>query len=360
LIKRKFGFTVIALLLSIAVVLSGCNAKNKAPKDALQASFSTSSDLTSYSFKGSMKFEEFNLTPAQVTEEDTMMMNMFKNAEISWTGAYQKDPMLVEVTMKMELKGDLAMSFSIPIVASDKKLWVKVPNIAMLPIPENLVGKYLELDLEQLAKDAGQEIPTFNPKVSQDFVKDLTEIVFKHIDEKEYLTNVNAKDAGIPDGVDVNQVVQMHIDQSQLEPFAKTVIEKIAPDVLDLLKANKEYRDMMSLTEEDIDSAKTALGEADTSGLAQIKDQLKSLDIISNIGIDKKDYPVYTDATVKAAFDVDGTAGNFAIKVVSQLENVNKEVKFEVGEPDPSEVIPFEEAFGELGGLFGGASMEGL
>lgn len=362
--KRKLGFSVVALLLAIALVLSGCTSKAKSPKDALQASLSTTSELNSYSFKGSLKFEDFDLNLAEMTEEDTTTMNMFKNAEVSWSGAYQKDPMLVEVELKLELKGDLGINFQVPIIASEKKLWVKVPNIAMLPIPEEMVGKYLELDLEKLAEQSGQEIPKVDPKQSQKFVEDLINIVFKHLDSEDYLSTVKAKDAGIPSDVDAKQVVQVHVEKSKIEPFLTTVVEKIAPEVLDLIANNKDYLDMTGMTKEDIDSAKEELKSADSTtikeGVDEMNKVVKKLDIVANVGIDKKDYPVYSDATIKAAFDSEGNAGSFAIKMVSQLGDVNEKVEFKYGEPKSEEVIPFEEAFGNLGGLLGGADLESL
>ncbi|WP_027086642.1 hypothetical protein [Cohnella panacarvi] len=363
MLTKKLGYSVVALLLAVALVLSGCT-KDKSPKDALQASLSTNSELSSYSFKGSMKFEEFNLNLAEMTEEDTTTMNMFKNAEVSWSGAYQKDPMLSEVELKLELKGDLAINFQIPIIATDKKLWVKVPNIAMLPIPEEMVGKYLELDLEQLAEQTGQEIPTLDPKQSQKFVEDLMNIVFKHLNADEYLSSVKAKDAGIPSDVDAKQVVQIHVKKAQIEPFLTTVVEKIAPEVLDLIANNKDYLDMTGMTKEDIDAAKEGLKSADSTtikeGVAEMNKVVKNLDIVANVGIDKKDYPVYTDASVKAAFDSEGNTGSFAIKVVSQLGDVNEKVEFKYGQPKAEEIVSFEEAFGELGGLLGGASIDDL
>lgn len=358
MIKRKFGFGFVAMLLAFVLVLSGCNSKDQSPKDALQSSLTASGELNSYTFKGNLKLEELNISSAEMTGEDAMAFNMFKNAELSWTGAYKKDPMLAEVILKLELKGDLAINITLPIVVSEKKLWVKVPNIPMLPIPEELVGKFLELDMEELAEETGQEIPSVDPKLSQDFVKDLVEILFKHIEADDYLSDVKAKDVGIPSDVDVKQVVQLNVDKSKIEPLLKTTIEKIAPEVLDLFEKNEKYRDLIGMTAEDIASSRESLKEANTSDLEadlkEMNEQLKKLEIVSNIGINKKDYPVYTDAKITAAFDFEGDSGSFAIKIVSQLDNVNEDVKFEVGEPQASDVIPFDEAFGDLGMLMGG------
>lgn len=366
MLKGKLGYGLVALLLAFAVMLSGCNSKDQAPKDALQASLTSTSELDSYSFEGSLKFTDFSLDLAEMSSDDTMAMNMFKNAAITWKGNYQKDPMLAEVELKLELKGDLAINFTIPIIVSEKKLWVKVPNIPMAPMPEELVGKYLELDLEQLAKEAGQSVPTIDTATSQKFVEDLIKIVFKHLDEKKYLSNIKAKDAGIPDGSGVKEVVQIHVQKSDIEPLIKTVVEKIAPDVLDLIAKNDKYLEFTGLTKEEIDTAKEELKSADTSelhdALADMDKELTKLDLKVNYGIDKNNYPVYTDGTIKAAFDVDGNAGSFALKIVSQLKNVNKKVEFEYGEPDASEVISFQDAFGGLGGLLGGglSGLEGL
>lgn len=351
-------------MLTVAVVLSGCT-KEKAPKDALQSSMSKSSDIKSYNFKGSMKFEEFNIPDESMSDsEAAALVNMFKSAELSWTGAYRADPMLTELNLKLELKGDLAVTFNVPVIMTQKKVWIKVPNIPMLPIPEEVVGKFVELDLEELAKQAGQPLPSTDIAKSQKFANDMMEIVFKHVEEEKYLTDINVKDAGLPADVDVKQVVQFHMDQSQLEPFINTIIEKIAPEVIDLLSKNQEYRDMLQLKQEDLDTAKKELGEVKdgeiSEALAEMKKELKSLDIKANIGIDKKEYPVYTDATIKAAIESEELTGSIGIKVVSQMTGINEEAKFEVGEPKAEEVITLEQLQEQMGGMFGGMGAEGL
>ncbi|MFC5402257.1 hypothetical protein [Cohnella soli] len=355
---RKMGFAIVAVLLSVALVLSGCT-KSKSPKDALQASMSKSTEIKSYNFKGSLKIENLDIPESDTSDQSAAQVaNMLKNAEVSWTGAYKSDPMMLELNLKLAMQGDLAVTFSIPIIMTQEKVWVKVPNIPMLPIPEEVVGKFVELDLKKLAEDAGQEMPSLDIGKSQQFGNDLMGIIFKHIDEKQYLSDVKAKDAGIPDSVDVKQVVQLHVDQSQIEPFVNTVIEKIVPDVFDLLSKNEEYRKLLNVTQEDLDKAKKEIADTDKNeiktSLEDMKKELKKLDIKANIGIDKKEYPVYTDATISAKIESEEMTGGVTIRIVSEMSNVNKEVKFENPIPSGDNVITTDKLEELMGGMFGG------
>jgi hypothetical protein len=365
LFKKKLGFVLLTLLLTVAVVLSGCT-KEKSPKEALQASMSKSSDIKSYNFKGNMKFEDFNFPQEDTSAEAAAaIINTLKSAELNWTGAYRADPMMMEMNLQLALKGDLAITFSIPIIMTTEKIWVKIPNIPMLPIPEDLQGKFVELDLKQLAEQSGQPMPSLDIGKSQKLVNDVMEIVFKHIEEESYLKSVSVKDAGLPEGADVDQIVQFHMDQTQIEPIVNTIIDKIAPEIIELLTTNEEYRNLLQLKQEDLDAAKKSLQEAKdgevSNGLEQMKKELKSFEITTNIGIDKKDYPTYTDALIKANLESEELTGSFAIKVVSQTTDINGEVKF-TGEPKGDDVVTLDQLQEQLGGMFGGSldSLDGL
>jgi hypothetical protein len=359
LFKTKLGFVILSVLLTVAIVLSGCT-KDKSPKEALQSSLSKSSEMKSYNFKGSLKFEDFNFPQQDMSDtQAAAVINTLKSAELSWTGAYRVDPMLMEINLQLALKGDLAVTFNVPIVMNGEKVWVKIPNIPMLPIPEDVVGKFVELDLKKIAEQSGQTLPSMDVGKSQKLLNDIMAIVFTHLEEKDYLTAIKVKDAGLPADVDVNQVVQFHMDQSQIEPFVNTIIDKIAPEVIDLLSKNEEYKNLLQLKQQDLDDAKKALSDAKgkqvSDGLAQMKKELKSLDIKSNIGLDKNEYPVYTDATIKAAIESADLTGSMGIKVVSQMTGINSEVKFDIGEPKGADVITMEQLQEKLGGMFGGS-----
>lgn len=346
------------LILAISVVLSGCSS-SKGPKDALEGSISKMSGLNSYAFSGNFKLDELDI--ADDTEQGAIAMNVLKNSEISWTGVYQKDPAMTELTLKLDLKGDFSINLSIPMIVTEKKIWVKIPNAAMLGIPEELVGKYIELDLEDLAAQSGQSIKGVDVTNSQKFSQDIMAIVFKHIDQNAYLSSVKTKDAALPEALGVKQVVQFHIEKSQLESFITTVVEKIAPEVVELLSKNADYRELFGLTEEQIDEAKDSLATAKSdlsNNIADLKNGLTKFDILAVIGIDKNEYPVYTDATVKFGGESEEFTGSIAMKVITQLTKVNEKVTFEYGEPASADIIPFEEMFGDLGGLMGGFSSD--
>jgi len=366
LFKNKLSFVLLAILLTVAVVLSGCSKKEVSAKEQIQTSMSKSAEIKSYNFNGSMKFEDFDFPQdADMSADQTAaMINTLKSAELSWTGAYKADPMMMEMNLKLDLKGDLAISFTIPIIMTTDKVWVKIPNIPMLPIPENVQGKFIELDLKELAEQSGQTMPTIDVGKSQQMGNDMMEIIFKHIEEETYLSSVSVKDAGLPADVAVDNVIQFNLDKAQIEPFVMTVVEKIAPEIIELLITNEEYRNMLQLKPEDLETAKKELAEVKDSeikeGLAEMNKELKSLNIKSNIGIDKNDYPVYTDATISASIESEEATGSFAVKVISQTTNVNGDVKFEVGEPTGEDVMTLEELQEQMGGMLGGASIEGM
>lgn len=359
--KSKVWLSLVALILAAMLVLTGCNSSSKSPQEALQASMLKSAELKSYSFDGSMKIEDLKF-PAEGDAADAgQMLSMLKDMNLSWTGVYRADPMHLEMTLSLVLKGDMAVNFNIPIVMEQDKVWVKIPNIPFFPLPEDMTNKFLELDLKQLAEQSGQSMPSVDPGKSQKLVNDLMGIIFKNVDEKEYLSDVKVKEAGLPDGVDAKQVIRFQVSKDQVEPFVNTVIEKIAPEIINLISGNAEYRDMLSLKQEDLDEAKKALEDAKkediTEGMDEFKKSVKSLEVVANIGIDAKEYPVYSDVHVSTEIDAEGQPVTVAFKVVSQTKDINKDVKLEF-EGGPKDVITMEQLQQQMGGLFGG--LEGL
>jgi len=359
--KSKVWLSLVALMLTAMLILSGCNSSSKSPKEALQASMQKSAELKSYNFDGSMKIEELKFPAEGEAAEAGQMLSMLKDADLSWTGAYRADPMHLEMTLSLTLKGDMAINFNIPIVMEQDKMWVKIPNIPFFPLPEDMTNKFLEMDLKQLAEQSGQPMPNVDPAKSQKLANDLMGVIFKNVDEKEYLSDVKVKEAGLPEGVDAKQVIRFQVGKDQVEPFVNTLIEKIAPEIINLLSGNAEYRDMLSIKQEDLDEAKKALEDTKkediAAGMEEFKKTVKSLDVVANIGIDAKEYPVYSDVHVSTEIDAEGQPVTFAFKVVSHTKDINQDVTLEY-EGGPKDVITMEEFEQQMGGMFGG--LEGM
>lgn len=344
----------------LVMILSACSG-SKSPQETLESSLKKSSDIKSYNMSGSLKIADLKLPEAVTSDPDSAMaLGILQNAELSWTGAYRKDPMLMDITLQVAIKGDLAMTFSLPIIMNEQKMWIKVPNLPIfgqLGLPADLVGKFIEIDMKKLAEEQGTKMPTLDIGQSQKFANDLYAIIFKHLDEKTYLSKVSIKDSGIPSEAKVKDVVQLHVTKDQVEPFVKTVVTKIAPEVIDLLSKNEDYRKMLQLEQSDLDQAKQEVDKVKDEDLAKsmedFKKEVKSLDILAKTGINGDGYASYTDATISAEIESEGQTGSGTIKVVTELTNINGDVKL-LGEPKPEEIVPMDQlnSMG-LGGLEG-------
>jgi len=346
--SRKYLYAFLSLFVVLALVLSGCNSSSS-PKEKLQDALKKSAEVKSYGMKGSLKVQDLKLPPEVMEEEGAASaLGLIQNAEVSWTGAYRLDPLLMELNLKLSISGDLAMTFQVPIIMNKEKMWIKVPNIPMLGLPEDLVGKFVEFDLNELAKEQGTEwTGVADVGQSVKFANDIYAILFKHLDEKTYLSAPSAKDAGIPDEAGVKSVVQFHLTQEQVEPFIKTVVKDIAPEIINLLSSNEDYRKLAELSQEDLDSAKKELdnlSDADLQeGIDEFKKTVKSLDVLANFGINKDGFASYTDATLKAEIEDEGQSGSGTIKIVSELTDINGDVKFEFDVPKEEDVITLDE-----------------
>lgn len=154
--NKKWGLSAAALLLTAAVILPGC-AKKEAPKEALSAAANKVAAMTSYEMKTKLTVNDLTIDTGTSEADATtgQILSMLKNAELTVDGVYQAEPMQTELTMVLNLKGDMAMSFTVPMVMTAEKLYVKVPSIPFLPLPETIVGKFVEVDLKELAEQEG-------------------------------------------------------------------------------------------------------------------------------------------------------------------------------------------------------------
>ncbi|AHV95024.1 hypothetical protein [Paenibacillus sabinae] len=358
---KKWGISTAALLLATAVILPGCGTK-QAPKEALQGAASKAAAMTSYEMKS--KFVINNLTIDAPSEQSsamtTQVLSMLKNADISIDGVYQADPMQTEMTLVLNLKGDMTMSFSVPMVMTTEKLYVKIPSIPFLPIPENVVGKFVMLDLKKLAEQEGTE---FNPGMldtqkTQKLSNEVLGTLLAEYDESKYFKNIDPKDANLPEGVDAKQVVQFQIANENVKEAVTIFVNNALPKILDIL-SKEEYKNLLQIDQKQLDEAKADLQNSEKKAefdknLAKLDQYLTVNQFRFNTAINKDEFPVYQDLAldIKVTNPDDGTKVGLSLTGSNQYSKINEKPAFKIGIPQGSDVITEEELqqqFGSLG-----------
>ncbi|MNZ32788.1 hypothetical protein D3C78_501250 [compost metagenome] len=354
---RKLYMPVFVLLMSVVLVLSGCNTK-KEPKEALSSAAVNAMKMESYTVSNQIKI--LNLTVDEAASEENpqvgAVLSMLKDAEINVNQVYQKDPMQTEATLEVKLAGDMAMTITIPFVVTTEKVYFKIPSIPFLPMPESIVGKFLEIDLKELAEENGEEFDPemFNTEKTQKLSAELSAAILEEYDSAKYFKSVEAKDVKLPEGFKEKQIVQFYITNDNVKEAITIFINNALPKALDIIN-KEEYRSMLQLTSEDIEDLKKDLKEGDQAELGKALDELKNYLTINqftvNSAIDSKNYPSYSE--VNADVEVNDPESDVNVKlafqVTSTFSKINEKPEFVIG--IPTDTITMDELENEMGTL---------
>lgn len=355
--RNRFLSVTLMLILSVVLVLSGCSSK-KEPKEALQNAAENALKMDSYALTNHIKIKDLSFNFAnENTQQVSEAIQMLKNAELNITQVYQKDPTQIEATFEIKLQGDVATTITVPFVLTKDKFFVKIPSVPFFPLPESVVGKFLEVDLKELAAQSGTEFnpDTINMDKSHKLVSEIFAAVFAEYDSAKYFKDIDAKEAGVPSDVETKQVVQFNVTNDNVKDAITTLVNKVAPKVLDILN-KEEYRSMLKIESSEIEEAKKQLAEGDqgelSKGLDEMKKYLKINKFHVNTGISKKDYPVYQGLDADLEFNNPETSEKvrIAFEMTSTYTKINEKADFKIG--IPTDTITIEElgqAFNALG-----------
>ncbi len=354
--SRKFYMSALVLIMSAVLVLSGCNTK-KEPKEALGSAAIQALKMDSYVATNQIKIVDLTIDAASADNSEMgAVISMLKNAEINVSQIYQKDPMQTEATLEVKLTGDMSTTITIPIVMTTEKMYIKIPNIPFLPMPESVVGKFLVMDLKELAEESGEEFnpDMFNTEKTQKLAGEVSSAVLAEYDSATYFKNVEPKDVELPDGYKAKQVVQFSVTNDNVKEALTILINKALPKVLDIL-GKEEYRTMLNLESSDIEEMKKELqeGNQDELGKAldEMKDYLKINTFTVNTAIDKDNYPSYTDMNTDV--EINDPETNEKVKLVLQMKStfskINEKPAFSIG--IPTDVLTMDQFEEEMGGL---------
>lgn len=352
--SRKFFMSVLILLMSVTLVLTGCGAK-KEPKEALKSAAVTALNMDSYASESQIKITDLKLE-GESSPEMGVVFSMLKDAEINLTQVYQKEPMQSEASLEVKLTGDFSTTITLQFVTTKDKIYVKIPSIPFLPLPEKAVGKFLELDLKELAEYSGEE---FDPDLldtekTQKFVAEIANVILSEYENEKFIKDIDPKDIELPEGFKAKQVVQFYVTNDTAKEAISILLQEALPKVLDII-AKDEYRAMMQLTPEDIEEAKKGLEEMDQNELQTTLDEMQRYLTINqfnlNTAIDKDNYPSYQEMNMDMAFSDPDTKDKIqlALQMKSQFTSINQKPTFSIG--IPTDVMTMDEFLQEMNAL---------
>lgn len=351
--NKRFYILGLMLFMSVMLVLSGCSS-GKDPKESLQNAVAGTLKMDSYVLNNQIVLKNLAVTGPDTENAMTgSVLKMLNNAEIDISQVYQKDPMQTEATVEIKLKGDFSTTITIPLVMTKDKLYVKVPQIPFISLPDTIAGKFVELDLQELAAQQGQDfkLGALDKDKMQKLESDLASAVFGVYDSGEYFKSVAPKDASLPDDVKAKEVVQFQITNDNLKDAATLFVQQALPKVLDILSKD-EYRDLLQLKQENLDKARKELESKDQSKFNQsLEDMEKYLTVHTfnvDTAIDKSNYPVYQSLDADLEFNDPDTQQNVkaSFQISSKFSKINEKADFQIG--IPKDAIPMDQFEKEL------------
>ena len=347
---RKLTTLVLAAFLMISLTLVGCNNSSsnaaKAPKEVLQEAFTKSTEVTSSKFEGTMTL---NLELPESALDDpaaAMVLNMLNSAELQIRGTSQLDPMMAEMFITVRVTGDTEMAINLSLLMTEEKMWVKIPNTPFLPLPEEMIGKYLELDFQELSEFSGEEIDFSNQGEYQELGIEIMEIFFSAFEEDEYFSAVSKEEVELPDNVDVDQVIKFELTNDNLRPFVKSLIE-VLPEIIEKLSEI----DNAGITQAEIDAIKEEI-EAGKEDIDSAMDEIEEMVSINKAeiltGINKDGYLTYTGLDLSVDVTEDGETGTFGFTFDMTQSEINQDPEFEISEPSEDDSISFMDFMSQM------------
>jgi hypothetical protein len=356
--NKKWGLSAAALLLTAAVILPGC-AKKEAPKEALTGAATKATAMTSYEMTSKLIVNNLTIDTGTNEADATtgQILSMLKNAELTVDGVYQSEPMQTELTMVLNLKGDVGMSFTVPMVMTAEKLYVKVPSIPFLPLPETIIGKFVEIDLKELAEQEGAEfnLSAMDTQQVQKLSNEVLSTLLDEYDEEKYFNDIKPKEAGLPEGVEAKQVVQFQVTNDNVKEALTILVNNALPKIIDIL-GKDEYKELLQIDAADLTKVKEELQSSEAraefdKSLADLNNYLTINQFYLNTAINDENFPVYQDMLmdIKVNDPDQGENVTLSLTASNQYSKINEKQTFLIGIPQGEEVITLEELQQQFG-----------
>ncbi|MFC4811820.1 hypothetical protein [Paenibacillus sp. GCM10023250] len=329
----------LVLLIAGCAALTGCSSSDS-PKEALLKALAKTNEAKTYTYTGSFTIDDIRLpeTPGTATNREALLRSalpiLLKGAEIQVHGVVQKEPQHAELTLETKLgMGDVKLSFSVPVIVTADRLYMKLPDIPGLDVPQEAAGKFVAIDADKLA---GEQVGA-NGLADGSMIGlsgDALKALFGSLDEKTYFSEPKAADVkDVPDGYQADRFVRMSIDDSQADEAITAIADKAIPQLIDLIAKNEAYMKALNVTEAQLEAAKQEL----TADKLKQRTSIKALEVTGGI---RNGYLTLESGNIQ----VDSTNATSGMKLGVHFEltrdRLNEAVKFDYEEP--KDAVPLD------------------
>ncbi|RYG72932.1 hypothetical protein EU245_08290 [Lentibacillus lipolyticus] len=322
------------------VMLAQSVDNSKDVSELLKEAYANEMELDSYEFEGSANLGLSLPESLQSTPEQEMAAMMMEDIQVDISGSYQKDPMMMDASVDVTMKGDMETTISIPMIMTEEKMWMKFPNTPAAPLPEELDGKFIEFDMQELQEMQGQ--PSVDMDVQTEFALAVQNLFVDYFAD-DYYTKAEAGSYDVPEGVDAKQVLQFELTNEDLKPFVETLLTGFMPEFLEILE-NPEYQEALGLTEEEIKQAQEEMAtvkENIDAITSEVDNTLQINTFEEYVVINHQNYIAHN--AVELDVDVTAEQETFGLQLSADQtkQNINGDISIDT--PDADETISMEE-----------------
>ncbi|MBD3922120.1 hypothetical protein H8B09_25385 [Paenibacillus sp. PR3] len=279
--------TAILAMVAILFVVAGCSS-SKPSKEALVDSLKKMSEMHAYAFSGTVGINDITIPVSESDELGiaSMVASVLKGSKISFEGQHDRDAKRTDVTMKVEYKTDGASTtLEIPMIMTDEKMYLKIPSLPSLP--ESLTSKFVEIDLKKLMEVQGAtDAPAIDNDKMIKLSSDMILAMVEPFESKDFFSEPKAADVqGLPQDAKYDNLVQFQLTNENFPAAVDTILNKVAPAIIDLLAADEEYLKLINVKKEDLDKAKQQLTDNGAQWTEEVNKAVKVNDFKLTTGV---------------------------------------------------------------------------
>lgn len=328
---------LLSLTVMMLVGIVGCGANT--PKEVLQNVVTNSNNMEAYGFN--LDFS-LSLDSDSSDPDVAYAANILNNLELSAHGKYDQKIERFEMILSATLDGDMKVTIDIPVIFVDNKLYVKVPNIPLFPIPEQIVGKYIELDSEVLEDESlmDQNL-NLDIEVMQSLVLEILEVLLEDFGDSDFITELEGED--VPSAMEkIKHAIQLKVTDSTLEELVKTLIETTMPKILNILTKD-EYVKAFDFDVREIEEVKSELSSVEVD---EAFDELRETFVLGEasliLGVDQDEYISHQNMVLSGTIK-DEVNVSFELKLNTEFYDINEEQLFELAIPTDDESLTIDQ-----------------